>query len=630
MPKLAGGRSFDMKRVAARMFLVAAAFFFLTATAAVLAPSALAQLEQGQQQAQLTAEAAGVGETTDIVTIIGRIINIFLGFLGVVFLVLMLYAGYLWMTAGGDAEKVAKAQKTIRNAVIGLVIIASAWAITSFILGFFAGEGGGLGGLGGGGVPPGGLPGSSGSLGGGIIEYHLPERNATDVPRNTPIIITFKESIAPDSFIEPGTGQTSSTQGLRAENVKIYRSNAGVATALTSDKVRVSYTNDRKTYVMKPLEWLGSPTQNVGYTVELKGGANGIKKADGTAAFSGAFGNGYKWSFEVSTVADLTPPFVVAAIPQAGGQYARNIVVQINFNEAVDPTATTGKTSEGFSNIEVRSGAPGDPNPALVAGEFKIANKYQTVEFIPDVKCGTNSCGRDIFCLPGNMTIQTTARAAEIDPASVPQGIFTNNGYNGVVDVAGNSLDGNNDKSGSGPPSDNYTWSFGTTNDIKLTPPKIEVTIPSSDQQSGGNSNVPLDQPVKASFDSLLQASTLNSENAKIDAHGKDETDPDTFWWLVGMKLLTSNGADLDPNQQPPEIATKAALLIYHRLYLPSGTVYPADYNFYDPYLLSGIQDAYQNCFNPAAKCGVGTGNPNCCNDSPNASPAGCKPLLNP
>jgi hypothetical protein len=623
---------------ARRFFAIAAATFFI-----FLVPiSASAQLQQipnqapsvapsAQQNVQTAAQAAGLGgSTTDLPTIIGRIINIFLGFLGVGFLVLLLYAGYQWMTAAGDVEKVKRAQQTIRNAVIGIFIIGAAWAITSFIFGLFAGTtgGGGLSGSGPGG-PGGNLPGSSGSLGSGIIEYHLPERNATDVPRNTPIIITFKEPMSPDSFIEPGTGQTSSTQGVRLENIKIFRTSTGNSSALQSNQARVSYTADRRTFVIKPLDYLGSSTQNVNYSVELKGGSNGIQKADGTAAFTGSFGSGYSWQFEVSTKVDLTPPQVVAAIPVSGGQYARNIIIQINFNEAIDPTASTGKTTEGFSNIQVLSGAPGDPNTQPVAGEFRISNAYKTVEFIPTQKCGTNSCGRDVFCLPADHTVETTAKAADIDPQAIPQAIFTNNGYNGVVDVAGNSLDGDKDGAGQGPPNDNFSWSFGTTDSVKLTPPQIESTLPSSDPQAGNNSNIPVDQTVIASFDSLLQSSSLTSESAFIDAHGKDETNPDNFWWFTGMKLLTQSGADYDPAAVPIQIPAKAAITISHRLYLPSGTGIQ-NLNYYDPYLLSGIQDVYQNCFNPAATCGSGIGSPNCCNNTPNSNPNGCKPLLNP
>ena len=617
------------------LFFAAARRFFVVAFAALFVflgtpLVASAQLSQAQQNSEDVAIAAGITGETDLPTIIGRIINIFLGFLGVVFLVLLIYAGYLWMTSGGDATKVQQAQNTIRNAVIGLIIIASAWAITAFIFSWLASEGGPGGGLGGGGTGGGGgLPGSAGSLGNGIIEYHLPQRNATGVPRNTPIIITFKEPINPDSFIEPGTGQTSSTQGVRTENIRIFRTSTGAGTALASNQARVSYTADKRTFVIKPLEYLGSSAQNVNYSVELKGGSNGIQKADGTAAFSGSFGSGYAWQFEVSTVVDLTPPQVVAAIPVAGGQYARNIIVQINFNEAVDPTATTGKTLDGFTNIQVLSGPPGDPNAQPVAGEYRISNQYRTVEFIPEAKCGTNSCGRDVFCLPGEQSIQTTAKSADIDPQAIPQAIFTNNGYNGVVDVAGNSLDGDKSGTGQGPPTDNFTWTFGTTNDVKLTPPQIETTVPSSDPQSGGNSNVPVDQPVVASMDSLLQASSINSESAFIDPHGADENDPDTFWWFSGMRLLTSSGAEYDPNAAPPQIPAKAAVVIEHRLYQPSGTGVQ-NLNYYDPYILSGVQDVYQNCFNPAAVCGNGIGTPNCCNGSPNSNPLGCKPLLNP
>jgi hypothetical protein len=46
----------------------------------------------------------------------------------------MLYAGLMWMTARGDATKAEKAKDTIMRAVIGIIIIASAYAITSFVI----------------------------------------------------------------------------------------------------------------------------------------------------------------------------------------------------------------------------------------------------------------------------------------------------------------------------------------------------------------------------------------------------------------------------------------------------------------------------------------------------------------
>ncbi|HPY08847.1 MAG: IPT/TIG domain-containing protein [Patescibacteria group bacterium] len=67
-------------------------------------------------------------------TIFGRIVNIALGFLGVIALLLMLYAGFLWMTSGGDEEKIRRAKKTLIRAAIGLIIIFSSWAIVSFLI----------------------------------------------------------------------------------------------------------------------------------------------------------------------------------------------------------------------------------------------------------------------------------------------------------------------------------------------------------------------------------------------------------------------------------------------------------------------------------------------------------------
>lgn len=70
----------------------------------------------------------------ELPVIVGNIINVMLGFLGIVLLGYLLYAGFLWMTAGGDEENVKKAKSMIKNAIIGLVIIVAAFAISSFVL----------------------------------------------------------------------------------------------------------------------------------------------------------------------------------------------------------------------------------------------------------------------------------------------------------------------------------------------------------------------------------------------------------------------------------------------------------------------------------------------------------------
>lgn len=65
---------------------------------------------------------------------VGRFISIFLGLLGVIFLVFILFYGFQWMTAGGDSKKVQSAKDGIVNLVIGLILVLSAYAITSFVI----------------------------------------------------------------------------------------------------------------------------------------------------------------------------------------------------------------------------------------------------------------------------------------------------------------------------------------------------------------------------------------------------------------------------------------------------------------------------------------------------------------
>jgi hypothetical protein len=65
--------------------------------------------------------------------IIASIIKLVLGLLGIIFLGLTIMAGFKWMTAGGNEEQVKKATSTMKNAIIGLIIVLMAYAITYFI-----------------------------------------------------------------------------------------------------------------------------------------------------------------------------------------------------------------------------------------------------------------------------------------------------------------------------------------------------------------------------------------------------------------------------------------------------------------------------------------------------------------
>ncbi len=80
------------------------------------------------------AEAAGFSTQGDLTLIIARLIRTAISFLGVIAVVMVLYGGFLFMTASGSEDKVKRAKRLFTSALIGLVIVLSAFAIVQFIL----------------------------------------------------------------------------------------------------------------------------------------------------------------------------------------------------------------------------------------------------------------------------------------------------------------------------------------------------------------------------------------------------------------------------------------------------------------------------------------------------------------
>lgn len=76
---------------------------------------------------------------TGLAETIGSYINIILGFTGIIFLLLTLYAGYLWMFGGGNEENIAQAKKILTSSTIGVVVILLSYSTTALILYFVAG-----------------------------------------------------------------------------------------------------------------------------------------------------------------------------------------------------------------------------------------------------------------------------------------------------------------------------------------------------------------------------------------------------------------------------------------------------------------------------------------------------------
>lgn len=75
---------------------------------------------------------AGLG-TRDVRSTIAALINTALSILGVVFLVIAVVGGARWMMAAGSEEQVESGKKAISQAVIGLLIVFVAFAVTRFV-----------------------------------------------------------------------------------------------------------------------------------------------------------------------------------------------------------------------------------------------------------------------------------------------------------------------------------------------------------------------------------------------------------------------------------------------------------------------------------------------------------------
>jgi hypothetical protein len=81
-----------------------------------------------------TARTAGLNTAASVPKYVGGIISAILAIIGVIFLILIVYGGMLWMLAEGDETKVGKARGFIFHSIIGLILVFSAYAITNFVV----------------------------------------------------------------------------------------------------------------------------------------------------------------------------------------------------------------------------------------------------------------------------------------------------------------------------------------------------------------------------------------------------------------------------------------------------------------------------------------------------------------
>jgi uncharacterized membrane protein len=117
-----------------KKFILPLAIIAVLFAMAISVSPAMAQGLEGALESLGTLQSESGLPEGDLYQTVGGIINIILGLIGLILVVLIIYAGFLWMTAQGDSKKVDQAKDIIKNAIIGILVTLLAYGIAQFVL----------------------------------------------------------------------------------------------------------------------------------------------------------------------------------------------------------------------------------------------------------------------------------------------------------------------------------------------------------------------------------------------------------------------------------------------------------------------------------------------------------------
>lgn len=349
---------------------------------------------------------AGLGNQ-DPKIIVAKIIRGGLGVLGIIVLVLFLYGGFLWMTAGGDSEKVARAKKLIINTVIGLIITLFSLAITQFILQSLitaTGGGSGSGGSSGGGGGGGGLGGGSS----GIFQ----------VTRQTPTGAVAIRNVVPQMTFSQLVDSTTVT----ADTVVFtYADGTPIPGTLTTSGNRVAFTPS--TPCPTPNETRFCFNENAVVNVEV---TTDVKNVSGTivTCVNGLCNSTFTTGAEI----DTEDPVASLELPDDGAGIPRDslIVVQARATDDNQVALADFLASDTLFDSVPASGA--DLTDVLIETVWDTAgltngSRYKLTATVSDIAGNTDSDSvtveiRPMTCFDGVMNGTETGPDCGGDPAS--------------------------------------------------------------------------------------------------------------------------------------------------------------------------------------------------------------------
>ncbi|MBU1038930.1 Ig-like domain-containing protein [Patescibacteria group bacterium] len=354
-----------------------------------------------------------------LIETVANIINIFLGVLGIIAVVLIIYAGYIWLTSQGNEEKITQAKKILSSAVIGLVIILASFGIATFIFNRLTGaiNNNGDGGPGDSSLcPDGSLPPCLPTAGAQYLQTKRTYPGGTGVSLCSNVQVEFNQSVKRDQ--------------VNVNSFKIVKISDGEAFSggqffPSSDAAIISYRHLGQDF---------SP--NTQYEVSLQGGSAGIVSVN---SLRFKLDPGKTWQFTTGTQSDSQLPKVVTTEPAENKtEVCRETPIQIAFNEPMDAASFYG-------NVILRE--KDNPTSVMQLSQPSFGNNFQIVTFYA----------------------QTSGGQRLSLSASTQYEVILKSGPEGITDTCGNPLDGNSNGQADGS-GDDYIWQFTTGLTLQCSP----------------------------------------------------------------------------------------------------------------------------------------------------------------
>ena len=368
------------------------------------------------------AGTTALGTNVPLVQTVARVINIALGFLGVLAIIIILYAGYIWMTSRGNEEKIGQAKRIMSAGAIGLAIIFAAYGIASFIVSQLSGATGATGG----GGPVGcvgscfGPPGSREFT----VESKYPPQGATNVALCESVQATFNQNVNPTTVNSGTVTVTDITDPLTP--VVLSRQYATAANAIS---------------VFRPQDF----TAGKDYRASISNVQNTDPLTPTTVTST-------SWTFTSGNTSDNTLPTVAGGYPTTSG-VCRNTPIQAIFSKVMNVATFSLGTS---GNITLTG--PG--------GDVPLAGLTVGTQF------------KDFTVYPATALAKSTTYTVHLKSGKKDLVTGDNIATNGLRDSCMNVLDGNGNTIPDNTPADDYTWTFTTNNsdNVDCHPQLTKVT----------------------------------------------------------------------------------------------------------------------------------------------------------